>query len=82
VDLHEGPSPRLRHESRDRAGFPPDDYETLLRRVWNGRDGANSHLVRIFVRTLRRKLGQDATNPAWIFNERGAGYRMAAPGEG
>ena len=61
---------------------PPDDYETLLRRVWSGRDGANSHLVRIFVRTLRRNLGEDATNPAWIFNERGVGYRMAAPGEG
>ena len=56
-------------------------YETLLRRVWSGRDGANSHLVRIFVRTLRRKLGEDAGNPAWIFNERGVGYRMAAPGE-
>ena len=56
-------------------------YETLLRRVWSGRDGANSHLVRIFVRTLRRKLGEDAANPAWIFNERGIGYRMAAPGE-
>ena len=56
-------------------------YETLLRRVWSGRDGANSHLVRILVRTLRRKLGEDAGNPAWIFNERGVGYRMAAPGE-
>ncbi len=57
-------------------------YETLLRRVWNGRDGADAHLVRIFVRTLRRKLGEDAASPAWIFNERGVGYRMAAPGEG
>ena len=57
-------------------------YETLLRRVWSERDDANSHLVRIFVRTLRQKLGEDAGNPAWIFNERGVGYRMAAPGEG
>ena len=57
-------------------------YETLLRRVWNGRDGANANLVRVFVRTLRRKLGEDATNPTWIFNERGVGYRMAVPEEG
>ena len=57
-------------------------YETLLRRVWSGRDSANAHLARIFVRTLRRKLGEDAANPTWIFNERGVGYRMAAPGEG
>ncbi len=56
-------------------------YETLLRRVWNGRDSADANLVRIFVRTLRRKLGDDAANPAWIFNERGVGYRMAGPGE-
>ena len=56
------------------------DYETLLRRVWNGRNGANANLVRIFVKTLRRKLGDDAANPRWIFNVRGVGYRMAEPG--
>ena len=56
-------------------------YETLLRRVWNGRDSADANLVRIFVRTLRQKLGEDAANPVWIFNERGVGYRMAGPGE-
>ena len=57
-------------------------YDTLLRRIWSGRDSADANLVRIFVRTLRRKLGEDAANPTWIFNERGVGYRMAAPGEG
>ena len=55
-------------------------YDTLLRRVWNGRSSADANLVRIFVRNLRRKLGDDAANPAWIFNERGVGYRMAEPG--
>ena len=57
-------------------------FETLLRRIWSGRDSADANLVRIFVRTLRQKLGEDAANPTWIFNERGVGYRMAAPGEG
>ena len=57
-------------------------YDTLLRRMWNGRDGAaDANLVRIFVRTLRRKLADDAANPTWIFNERGVGYRMAEPGK-
>ena len=56
-------------------------YETLIRRVWNERDGTDANLVRVFVRTLRHKLGEDAANPAWIFNERSIGYRMAAPGE-
>ena len=57
-------------------------YETLLRRVWSGRSNADANLVRIFVRNLRRKLGDDAADPAWIFNERGVGYRMAKPPDG
>ena len=57
-------------------------HDTLLRRVWEGRDAADVNLVRIFVRNLRRKLGDDAARPAWIFNERGVGYRMAEPGGG
>ena len=56
-------------------------YDTLVRRVWSGRSSADANLVRIFVRNLRRKLGEDAANPTWIFNERGVGYRMADPGE-
>ena len=56
-------------------------FDTILRRIWGGRGGANANLVRIFVRTLRRKLGDDAENPTWIFNQRGVGYRMPRPGE-
>ena len=52
-------------------------YDTLLRQVWSERGSADGNLVRIFVRNLRRKLGDDAANPSWIFNERGVGYRMA-----
>ena len=56
-------------------------YDTLLRRVWEGRDGTDANLVRIFVRNLRRKLGETATRPTWIFNQRGVGYRMPEPSE-
>ena len=56
-------------------------YDTLLRRVWSGRSHAESNLVRIFVRNIRRKLGDDAASPTYIFNERGIGYRMAKSGE-
>ena len=56
-------------------------YDKLLRRVWAGRDGTDTNLVRIFVRNLRRKLGDNATKPLWIHNERGVGYRMAEPGK-
>ncbi len=56
-------------------------YDMLLRQVWAGREHAGPNLVRIFVRNLRRKLGEDAQHPAWIFNERGVGYRMPDPGD-
>ena len=56
-------------------------HDTILRRIWDGRDGADANLVRIFVQTLRAKLGDDAENPTWIFNRRGVGYRMPRPGE-
>ena len=54
-------------------------FDTLLRRVWAKREKADANLVRIFVRGLRRKLGDDAASPAYIFNQRGVGYRMAKP---
>ena len=55
-------------------------YESLLRQVWGGRtQGEPKKLVRTFIKKLRQKLGDDATIPAYIFNERGVGYRMATP---
>ena len=56
-------------------------FDTLLRRVWAGSEDASPNTVRVFVRDLRRKLGDDAASPAYIFNERGVGYRMAGPGD-
>ena len=56
-------------------------YDTLLRQVWGGRSPADPKLVRAVVKRLRGKLGDAAAQPAYIFNERGVGYRMARPGE-
>ena len=53
-------------------------FDTLQRRVWAKHDSAAANLVRIFVRHLRRKLGDSAASPAYIFNQRGVGYRMAS----
>ena len=55
-------------------------YEVLLRRVWARREGGDRKLVRVFVKQLRRKLGDDADDPAYIRTERGVGYRMPRPG--
>ena len=53
--------------------------ETLLDRVWVGREGAGANRVRIFVRNLRRKLGDDAASPGYVRGERGVGYRLPDP---
>ena len=34
------------------------------------------------MKTLRRKLSDDASNPACVRNQRGVGYHMPRPGEG
>ena len=54
-------------------------FETLLRRVWAKPEKTGANLVRNFVRNLRRKLGDSASSPAYLLNERGVGYRMAKP---
>ena len=52
--------------------------EGLLRQVWGRRGSDDSDRVRTVVKKLRVKLGDDADNPAYIFNEHGVGYRFAA----
>ena len=54
-------------------------WESLVRRVWGDRGGANPQTVRNAIRKLRRKLGDDARNPRYILSERGLGYRMPGP---
>ena len=56
-------------------------YESLLRQVWGRQQSADPELVRPFIKILRRKLGDDASNPTYIFTERGVGYRMAGPND-
>ena len=50
--------------------------ERLLQRVWEPDKGEDSGPVRNIVKRLRRKLGDDASNPDYIFAEPRFGYRM------
>ena len=56
-------------------------FESLLRQAWDDRAPTDTERVRAFVKQLRAKLGDGAAHPAYIFNERGVGYRMPRPGE-
>ena len=58
-------------------------HDRLLQRVWGLERIGEPWLVREVVKRLRRKLGDDANSPAYIFTEPRVGYRMAegeAPG--
>ena len=50
-------------------------HEYLLRKVWGRGYGSESNYLRVYVGQLRRKLGDDATNPRLIVTEPGIGYR-------
>ena len=53
-------------------------YDSLLRHVWGEHAASDAHPVRTAVKKLRRKLGDQARNPTYVFTERGVGYRMPA----
>ena len=52
-------------------------HEHLLQRVWGLGNSGDSRPVRTAVKNLRRKLGDDANSPRYIFTEPRVGYRMA-----
>ena len=56
-------------------------YEHLLERVWGEKSSGDVRPMRTIVSKLRRKLGDDADNPIYIFTEPRVGYRMPR-GEG
>ena len=51
-------------------------YNHLLQRVWSLRDNSDLRPLRTAVKSLRRKLGDSAANPQYIFTESRFGYRM------
>ena len=52
-------------------------HDQILQRVWGSGYSGDSQLLRAFIRNLRRKLGDDANDPRYIFTEPRVGYRMA-----
>lgn len=54
-------------------------HRTLLAKVWGHEYLEETDYLKVYVRHLRQKLGDDAQNPKYILTERGVGYRMARP---
>lgn len=92
-DLKVDLSRRLVHRGEEMIHLTPTEYgllealatnpgkllthQWLLRRVWGGRYGAESHYLHVYVRQLRQKLGEDAAMPRFIITEPGVGYRWS-----
>jgi two-component system KDP operon response regulator KdpE len=53
-------------------------HGTLLAKVWGREYVDEVDYVRVYMRRLRDKLGDDADNPRYIRTERGLGYRFLA----
>ena len=51
-------------------------HHQLLRRIWGPGHSGDMRPVRTLVKRLRRKLGEDAANPTYLFAEPRVGYRM------
>ena len=51
-------------------------HERLLRRVWSPGKPGNVRALRTLLMGLRKKLGEDGSNPRYIFAEPRVGYRM------
>jgi len=57
-------------------------HEHLLERVWGERGSGSLRPLRTMVGKLRRKLGDDAEHPVYIFTEPRVGFRMPRGGTG
>ena len=53
-------------------------HETLLAKVWGREYVDEVDYLRVYVRRIRDKLGDDPEDPAYIRTERGVGYRFLA----
>ena len=53
-------------------------HQVLLDRVWGPEYEGAAHYLKVFVRRLRQKLGDDSMNSRYIQTEWGVGYRFVA----
>jgi two-component system, OmpR family, KDP operon response regulator KdpE len=51
-------------------------HQQLLEQVWGPEYVHDTHYLKVFVRRLRQKLGDDAEQPRYIQTQWGVGYRF------
>lgn len=53
-------------------------HRFLLKEVWGPLHSQETHYLRVFMASLRRKIEDDAAQPRYLITEQGVGYRFAA----
>ena len=53
-------------------------HRFLLKEVWGPGHAEETHYLRVFMASLRRKLEADSARPRYLLTEPGVGYRLAA----
>ncbi len=56
-------------------------HDELLRRIWGAKRPDNLRALRTHLSQIRRKIGEDASNPTYFFAEPRIGYRMPKEGD-
>ncbi len=56
-------------------------HRQLLREVWGVAHGAEIRYLRVYMTTLRQKLGERPGRPRWLTTEPGVGYRLRLDSE-
>ena len=51
-------------------------HQHLIRSVWGSNIGVESHLLRVNISNLRRKIEADPARPRYVVTEPGVGYRL------
>jgi len=54
-------------------------HQQILREVWDPSRESETQYLRVLVRQLRNKLGDDPSRPRFIVTVQGVGYRLAVP---
>jgi two-component system, OmpR family, KDP operon response regulator KdpE len=54
-------------------------HKYLLNQIWGKEYQKESHYLRVYVRSLRRKIELDPTQPKYLMTEPGVGYRLVVP---
>ncbi len=51
-------------------------YDFIMRRVWGPYSGGGNQILRVNMANIRRKLGENPSEPKYILTELGVGYRL------